>query len=64
MEAFRFDVTYADGDDWSAPRQFSQVEVLAADALEARLAAEQMVYTPQPGKAGHVQITSTTIAEK
>lgn len=61
MNAYRVRVEFADGDAWASPRQFSHVEVLAENPLSARLLAEQMAYTPQPGKPGHIQITSTTL---
>lgn len=61
MDVFRVRVEYADGDDFAAPRLTSHVEVEADCYLHAKLAAEQMVLTPMPGKPGHIQITGTYV---
>lgn len=56
---FTFVISYADGDDFS--RRFtSTVHVDAASALDARLCAEQMIYTPMVGKPDHIQIVGVT----
>jgi hypothetical protein len=54
-------VTFADGDDFSAPHQFSQVCVIADSPIKARLAAEQMVMTPMLGKPAHIQIVGAKV---
>lgn len=59
MSKFRVQVQYADGDNWTAPYQWSEFEVEADSKLDAKLLAEQMAYTPQPGKPSHIQITGT-----
>lgn len=58
---FKVQVEYADGNNFSAPKQTSEVEVDAASEQEAKLIAQQMVQTPMPGKPEHIQITGTTV---
>ena len=64
MNRFRVKVEYADGDNWAGRRFTSEVEVEAENALQARLLGEQMAYTPQPGKPGHIQITRTVVSAR
>lgn len=63
MNTFRVQVDFADGDNFDTVFT-SAVEVLADTALDARLLAEQLALTPQPGKPDHLQIIHTTIAPK
>ena len=58
---FNVRVEYAHGHDWNAPRQSSEVSVLAQHEREAKLIAEQMAMIPQPGKHQHIQITHTEV---
>lgn len=62
MTVWRVLVEYADGDDWSAPRQWSHVEVAADDEREARLVGTQLALTPRREKPSHVQTTGISPA--
>ncbi len=61
MRVWRVQVEYANGDDFTASRQMSEVEVEADTEMRARLLAQQMVSTPMLGKPSHIQITRTEV---
>ena len=58
---YKFLIEYVNGDNWKSPYFTSTVSVVAESYLEAKLMAEQLVYTPQPGKPEHIQITNTVL---
>lgn len=52
-----FTITFADGDDFT--KTFTSTVSVIGTSFDARLVAEQMVYTPMPGKPDHIQIIKT-----
>lgn len=52
---FQFQITVADGDDFT--NTFTSSVIVDADsALDAQLLATQMVTIPMPGKPNHMQV--------